>query len=599
MAIVEDLGSGVVQIISSLNKHREFTGAVARRMLDLLEVDAASQTFIVTVLGEFKRGKSTLLNALLAQDLLPHDVTPTTAAICVLRYSNERSLVVHWADGREETRELSKDSLESFTAEADFDPERLDYLEIGLPSDLLQGGLVIVDTPGVNDLNHHRSEVAARFVPRSDAVVFVLSAAAPVRRTELEFLDTKILEAGLERILFVANFADLIDQSELADLQERVARRLAPALRGHEPKVVPFSATLGLRSAKSKDRDMAKASGLTQLQLALSDLAKISDRTAVKQRRLLHRCRLCLLAALTDIEQGLALTQKDLGELTKELETVVAALSNKAERSARLGVWIDDRQAEIMSMVRKSLAHMRSRLTEEVLEQVDTHKSGDFKEFVEERIPRMIKNSCRNWVEMHTTSVVALVTQLDQRVSSALGEEFATYIPRLRPEGALSLGQVEIHRTRADDVSNATLHASLMTGGVAALAVAMHAMVFVPIVGIVAVPFVAKYYMDHKLAAAKERARPELADAVERALSTFSDGVIAAVDSEILAVRWAAETRFDELMMDLRNRITDEIEVRRHQKETEEQRLSKGEAALVDLKQNLKEIEGLLASPGG
>ena len=106
-------------------------------MLDLLEVDAASQTFIVTVLGEFKRGKSTLLNALLAQDLLPHDVTPTTAAICVLRYSNERSLVVHWADGREETRELSKDSLETFTAEADFDPERLDYLEIGLPSDLL------------------------------------------------------------------------------------------------------------------------------------------------------------------------------------------------------------------------------------------------------------------------------------------------------------------------------------------------------------------------------------------------------------------------------------------------------------------------------
>lgn len=595
--MIEEKGFNLAGALASLARHREHIGLTLRRTVDQLEVDIASPTFIVTVLGEFKRGKSTMLNALLGRDLLPHDVTPTTAAICVLRHSVVPLLIVHRADGAEEHRELLDGALEAYTADADFDPASVDYLEIGIPSDILAGGLVIVDTPGVNDLNHHRSEVAARFVPRSDAVVFVLSAAAPVRRTELEFLDTSVLESGLDRILFVANFADLIEEDELTDLRQRVARRLAPALRGHEPTVVALSASVALDAAVSGDGDLLEQSGLEELRRAVADLADINDRSSVRSRRFLHRTRLGMLGAIAEVEQVLALSQKELDELVEELAIVDSALAKKSERSERLGQWVDDRRSEILQMVRKSLVHLRTRLVEQILDMVDAHKSSDFKEFVEERVPRLLKTACRDWVETHTSSVMALVGQLDQRVSVALGEEFATYVARLRPEGAIQLGAVDISSTQVDDISQAPFHATVAVGGVAALAVAMHAMVFVPVVGIVALPFVTKYYMDRKLTAAKEKAKPELTDAIGHSLSGFSSGVLQAVDDEILAVRVAGEARFDELMSDLRSRIADEIATRQQAQEGQKRNIEAKALALADFRRDLLLIEDALVCP--
>ena len=164
--------------------------------------DIESDFYTVVVVGEFKRGKSTFINALIGEDLLPVDVTPTTATINILAWGKDRSLMVYKKNGQVEEMPLTRQSLARFIMGADFDAEDIDFLKITLPADILKNKVMLVDTPGVDDINQQRVEVTYGFIPRANAVLFLLDATSPVRRTEKEFLQNTILKEGMDNIIF-------------------------------------------------------------------------------------------------------------------------------------------------------------------------------------------------------------------------------------------------------------------------------------------------------------------------------------------------------------------------------------------------------------
>ena len=135
--------------------------------LNELTSDIQDDFFTIVVLGEFKRGKSTLVNALLGERILPTDVLPETATINAIMYSETPMLSVVMRDGTEEHGEVSEQFLKKFSAR---NPqalaEQVKYIKIGYPADILQQNVVIVDTPGVSDINEQRCEVTHRFLPR-------------------------------------------------------------------------------------------------------------------------------------------------------------------------------------------------------------------------------------------------------------------------------------------------------------------------------------------------------------------------------------------------------------------------------------------------
>ena len=187
--------------------------------------------YTVVVLGEFKRGKSTFVNAILGEPLLPMDILPETAVISAIMYDEAPRLSVVSSDGSEIEGEVSRDYLQKFSAQtaAQSDLASIRYIKIGYPIEMLKNRVVLVDTPGVSDLNQQRSDVTYRFLPCANTVIFLLDANAPLKKTEKDFIEQQLVPLGITNIMFLVNKYDCVDEEEDEDLLDELQERLSNA----------------------------------------------------------------------------------------------------------------------------------------------------------------------------------------------------------------------------------------------------------------------------------------------------------------------------------------------------------------------------------
>lgn len=199
----------------------------------------AEQTLEVAVVGELKRGKSSLIDALVGRDVLPVGVLPLTAVPTFLETGDER-LRVTFVDGRAETRPIADVGL--FVTEDDNPRNRLGVASavLTLRAPLLDMGVRLVDTPGVGSVFEHETESTNRYLPRLDAAILVLSADPPISLAETAFL-RQIMEHAIE-LFVVLNKADYLSEEAL----ERTVAFTEDVIRRHVPgwsrRVFPLSA---------------------------------------------------------------------------------------------------------------------------------------------------------------------------------------------------------------------------------------------------------------------------------------------------------------------------------------------------------------------
>ncbi len=146
---------------------------------------------VVCVVGEFKKGKSALVNALLGNPVCPVDDDLATAAVTVVRYGETPSATVHRREeGRPVVEGIDPSEVPAWAQEVVGRERRqdVDLVEVRLPHPLLEGGLTVVDTPGVGGLNAGHAAATLAFLPSADALVFVTDASAELSGPELEFL---------------------------------------------------------------------------------------------------------------------------------------------------------------------------------------------------------------------------------------------------------------------------------------------------------------------------------------------------------------------------------------------------------------------------
>ncbi|MGC1527774.1 MAG: dynamin family protein [Phormidesmis sp.] len=202
--------------------------------------DSLSQgTYRLMVMGDMKRGKSTLLNALIGENLLPSDVNPCTALLTTLRYGPEKRIVLHFkkggkAGGKDGDRAPETISLETFKAEYTIDPTESKRLEsegeeafphisrvvVEYPLPLLQQGIELIDTPGLNDTEARNDQVLS-YLSDAQAVLFVLDATQPFTLDEQRYLNNYLKESGLA-LFFIINGWDRL-QSGLIDPEDCAA----------------------------------------------------------------------------------------------------------------------------------------------------------------------------------------------------------------------------------------------------------------------------------------------------------------------------------------------------------------------------------------
>ena len=197
----------------------------------------SSGVFRLMVLGDMKRGKSTFLNALIGEKLLPSDVNPCTAVLTVLRYGTEKQVTVHFNDGKSPQQldfatfkhKYTIDPSEAKRLEQEQKPAfpDVEYAVVEYPLPLLSKGIEIIDSPGLND-TEARNELSLSYINNCHAILFVLRASQPCTLGERRYLENYIKGRGLT-VFFLINAWDqvresLIDPDDVDELQEAEVR---------------------------------------------------------------------------------------------------------------------------------------------------------------------------------------------------------------------------------------------------------------------------------------------------------------------------------------------------------------------------------------
>lgn len=195
--------------------------------------------FEVAIVGEFKRGKSTLINALLGQEVLPADVLPATATLNRVTYSEEPYVQVDYKNGESERVDIEKleDYVTKLTTESERKAETVKEATVYYATDFCKNNVDIIDTPGLND-DDQMTNVTLSILPKIDAAVFVISANSPFSQFEKEFLEKKMLTSDVGRIIFVVNCFGTFSQEDENKIVETVRSRIAKYVMEKAKKVM-------------------------------------------------------------------------------------------------------------------------------------------------------------------------------------------------------------------------------------------------------------------------------------------------------------------------------------------------------------------------
>ncbi|HLN71565.1 MAG TPA: dynamin family protein [Streptosporangiaceae bacterium] len=199
----------------------------------------------VLVVGEAKRGKSTLVNALLSRDVLPSGVTPLTAVTTTVRYGDDERAEVRFFDGHDEKHPLAV--LSDLVTERGNpgNRRRIAGVTVYVAAPVLADGVELVDTPGTGSVFEWDTQAAHEALRSMDAALFVLTADPPVSASERDLLE-QVARLSV-RTFVVLNKADHLEEPGLAEALEFTQRVLGEA--GHPGPVYPMSARAVLGGA--------------------------------------------------------------------------------------------------------------------------------------------------------------------------------------------------------------------------------------------------------------------------------------------------------------------------------------------------------------
>ena len=236
-----------------------------------LMVKLAEDRFTLAVLGQFKRGKSSLMNAIIGRNLLPTGVLPLTSVITVLRYGPRERLVVRRA-GWALADDVPVQQLADYVTEKGNpgNTKKIENAYVELPLPFLRRGLEFVDTPGVGSSIEANTATAYGFLPQCDAALFVTSVETPLTGVEIDFLRT--IRQHVRKIFLVANKTDLLSETDLQQMLEFTAATLRVHMGGATIRVFPVSSRFALRAKlDGAGRDGHACGGLGDLETELVD----------------------------------------------------------------------------------------------------------------------------------------------------------------------------------------------------------------------------------------------------------------------------------------------------------------------------------------
>ncbi len=369
------------------------------------------------VAGEAKRGKSTLINALLSRDVLPSGVTPLTAVTTTVRYGDDEHAEVRFLDGHDEKYPLA--ALPDLVTERGNpgNRRRIGGVTVYLAAPVLEGGVELVDTPGTGSVFEWDTRTAHEALESMDAAVFVLTADPPVSASERDLLHTV---AGLSVTTFaVLNKADHLDEPGLAEAVEFTRRVLSEA--GHPEKVYPMSAHAALDGG-----DAGFAAFHSDFTAYLSDRRQADLRaSAVAQARRIAS------SLLDEVALTRRAAEMRAGEAAGRVGQFSARLAEVAVHSRDAVAVVDAESARLLFALNDAADEDAPRLGREISGQLDALFGGELRAAPpgeierrgRERLAALTVAAAQAWRQQQTEAIEQGLARVDARLAADLKTE--------------------------------------------------------------------------------------------------------------------------------------------------------------------------------
>ena len=357
--------------------------SIQRRQCKLLVDKLSNSNMTISVIGQFKRGKSTLSNCILGKNYMPVGIVPITSAVTKVVYGRQ-SAEVCFENG--EVRPVEIDDLSAYISEQENAQNKLGVKEVVIhsESDFLKNGITYVDTPGVGSFHKNNTEVAYDYMKESDAVIFLLSVDSPINQIEIDFLQSTKEYAG--KFYFAVNKIDTVSAGDLEAYTGYCAGLLSEIMETSAIKLMPVSAKTG------EGVEALKSAILRDLSASIREIMQESTRKK-----------------LIDI----------IGSALKELQFYRSAMSMPYEELdknfAELSDFMNEQIAgaeEHVGMFALRLNELRLRISKKIFELFDIEYSFDIEE-----LPAGLSNMSK---EEYLQQVKELCDDMQVKLSAVL-----------------------------------------------------------------------------------------------------------------------------------------------------------------------------------
>ncbi len=488
--------------------------------------------FRLAFVGEFNRGKSTLINRLLGRMLLPVGVTPTTATITSLVAGIPERMEVIYPDGRRETRALDSASWRDITANdttGGNEDATFPFVRVTLNHPWLNSlGMELLDTPGAGDLNQRRAALVYDALSQSDAAIFLISALAPFSLTERVFLEGEVLARHVAPVGVVVSQLDKVPFDERAQVLQTARSRVAEA-----------APNVPVLSSQPVDRTTDGQPELEQIRRLIEGLARASDRQVWRGRQIAARIADYVGELETICQTGIATARMSDEQREVALRIAHDTEHQTAVRWQRLQVELDERRVALETDLRRRIETARDELFRTL--EHDLHRSMNPKLWWEEDLPFYLYRELGyigRGCESLLLSALARDTQwLQSEVMSLTGSQLRQIVPQQGLVPAVSMD--ETPRMQLQDMQRVRFF-SRVGSGVATVATYF---LFGPVGIAVSVGsgLVSEQLINKQVEVQRQVVARQLGEGVDRALVTYVQAIMQRVRA--FYAEFAAELR--------------------------------------------------------
>lgn len=396
-----------------------FTSALAEWEKDIRRCQKSP--FTIAVVGDFKRGKSTLINALLGQEVVTTDVTTETVTTNRITYgihTNEAILsggrIVRLTDA-----DLHRDRLETIIGEIG---EHISRMELKRDIDLLKD-IAIVDTPGTGDAMRDFSEEVKDALLWADAVIYVFNVQYPLSRTEQLFLKSAVLPQKHTKLFLVGNFSDILHDSESYHrISEMLEKRIKSMLPDAKPYLVSALDELCQRLGEERASGPLSDELDANFRTLRDDIQKLVEARAEsvvldRMQRLSKAMCLDMLERLASMEKGLSMEKNEYDQM------LLNAKQEETDLTQKITSMLLELDNTISNMKTEAYAWMGQFLSRIVQESNNLHEASedDLKRYYENYCIDLIQEAINSCVEYHQDQLLAILDNVAEGGIPAVG----------------------------------------------------------------------------------------------------------------------------------------------------------------------------------